>query len=227
MKNVANLKKILLVFYVFTACMVFSDFNDNNKEYDEYCGYGISGKPDYIDLLDKPVRILKEYNKTDGKRFSIISDYHMLIPCSVSELAELLSNLDSSEDVFPRMALSEVYYHAKFPRDIYYQKVITDFETLGFGREYEYTMKVYFDENSDTRFKMRWTLNESVDNTFSVFEGSWYCEEVIFQDKKYTYLRNFTETEFIDPGFITVFAVKHFSEGEIRKAFKSIKTAIQ
>ena len=229
MNNRKYVKNFLLLIFIFTAAVLFSDLKENSKSGEaDYSGYGISGNPDYHKLLQKPVRIIKKYDKDKEKdRFSIISDYHMLIPCSVDDLACLLADLDTCENVFPRMADSEVYYHAQFPEDIYYQRVKTDFETLGIGKEYEYTLKVFFDERTGSRFKMRWALNESLDNSFSVFEGSWYCEEVEFENKKYTYLRNFTETEFIDPGFFTVFAVKHFSEGEIKRAFRSITSALQ
>ena len=221
-------KYIFAMIFLLVAAAVFSDLKDNLKTVNAAsCGYGIAGSPDYHKLLKKPVRILKEYNRENKEMFSVVSDYHMLIPCPVNQLADILSDMDSSEDIFPRMAESEVYYHAEYPEEIFYQRVKTDFETLGFGKEYEYTLKVHFDENNDKYFKMRWALNESLDNTFSVFSGSWYCEEVIYENKKYTYIRNFTETEFIDPGFITVFAVKHFSEGEIKRAFKSISTALQ
>ncbi len=223
-----NIKKIFVTVFVLIAGIAFSDFKESMAgDETDYNGYGISGNPDYQKLMKKPVKISKTYNRDNEERFSIVSDYHMLISTSIDKVADLLADLDSSEEVFPRMASSEVYYRADYPEEIFYQRVKTDFETLGIGKEFEYTLKVHFDEKTEKCFKMRWALNESIDNSFSVFDGSWYCEEVLINDKKYTYLRNFTETEFIDPGFITVFAVKHFSEGEIRKAFKSIAAAVQ
>ena len=214
-------KLSLIILFILITSPLFSDYKG------EYRGYGIADIPDYHELIEKPLKITKTFKRNPSNKFSIVTDYHILLPCPVDRFTSILSDLDSSEDVFPRMEESKVYYHAQFPEDIFYQRIKTDFESFGIGKNYDYSVKVFFDEKKDDLLKMRWVLNESYDNSFDEFSGSWYCREVIVDNQKYTYLRNYSETVFNNAGFLTVFAVKHFTESEIKKNFKSLFTAAQ
>lgn len=226
MKFIVIIKKIhvsylTLIILLLTTSPLFSDYKS------EYRGYGLADVPDYHQLIEKPHVITKIFKRDALNKFSIVTDYHILLPCPVDRLTDVLSDLDSSEDVFPRMEESKVYYRAQFPEEIFYQRIKTDFESLGVGKTYDYSVKVFFDEKKDDMLKMRWILNESYDNSFDEFSGSWYCQEVVVDDQCYTYLRNYSETVFNDAGFLTVFAVKHFTESEIKKNFKSLFIAAQ
>ena len=153
------------------------------------------------------------------------TDYHAVYPLPIENFIAVLLDAGNEDKVYPNMTYTRDLTSERGLRDPRYQEVKVSFKLLGIGEKYHYIVHRIPTWYPDGSFSVHWALVHSVDNKYDSLFGCWYVKEVMIENKQHTYVRNYIETEIIDPPSLLKTVQNLFSQNTVRTFFNSLYEA--
>ena len=100
-----------------------------------------------------------------------------------------------------------------------------DVRVLGFGAEYSYVTD-HWVEPCSKGYLIKYNLNRSLDGTLYQVLGSWYLEELQYNGKPHTYIRNFAVVGVRKGSPAMELAMRAFGIWQLRRNFNNIDQAV-
>ncbi len=188
--------------------------------------YGIPEDTDFSQIYKEPTEIFSEVAsfKEDGRdRLIARSDFHAVFPGTKDKMVRALLDIKGQPKIFYRIVESRLLCSSPGPPRYWKQYEKTSFKFLFLGADYEFIMNV-FEEDLDGPevFATKWNLEESLDDKFYAFGGSWYFEDITYRGKDAVYARYYTMIDFKDIVFGLEFALLNFSKGDVTGSMKDL-----
>lgn len=167
----------------------------------------------------------RQWDAESTTRARFFTDYHAVFPLPIENLISVLLDAENEDKVYPNMTYTRDLTPGRGRREARYQEVKITFKVLGIGEKYHYIVHRIPTWYSDGSFSVHWALVKSIDNKYAELFGSWYVKEVSVHNVTHTYVRNYIETEMIDPPALLKTAQNLFSRKTVRTFFSSLYEA--
>jgi len=184
----------------------------------------------YNQLINKPsaIKIRIFQNKIDDiPILNVLFDFHVVYKLPIDQLFSKVLNLNEEQKIFPRI----IYSKDLNPEDglwkPHFQEIKTQFTFSFYKENFNYIFYKIPIQNSDGSFLIKWNLYDSVDEKFLYNYGSWYMEEIIIDNQKYTYIRNYINYGMKKYHFYTELATNIGGANEPISFFNALKKATQ
>jgi hypothetical protein len=181
------------------------------------------------DLLFNPKKIdfkLTSWSQNDRKVIRSETDVHAIYPYPVGYFVEELLDFENTKNIFPRVVESVLEEASEDPFGLHTLWVHIDVKVLGFGAEYTYATNNWM-ERHGSGYLQKYNLNRSPDGMLYQLVGSWYVEEILYQGKPHTYIRNFAVIG-IQKGSVPMeVAMRAFGIWQMKRVFGNINRAVE
>lgn len=167
----------------------------------------------------------EDWQEGGTKRVHLHTDYHALYPLPIESFIAVLIDLDNEESVFPNMTYTKDLTPNRGWEEPHYQEVVNSFKFLGIGEKYHYIVYRKPTWHSDGSFTSHWALVKSIDEKYNTLYGSWFLKEISLEGEPHTYVRNYVETELIDPPPLLKTIRSIFGKATVRRFFDSLYEA--
>jgi len=168
-----------------------------------------------------------QWKHKEGQRAWFYTDYHAAFPLPVESFIRVLKDAENEDHVFPNMTYTSNISPQPSTERPAYQEVKTSFKIFGIGEVYHYLVYRIPRWYPDGSFSVHWALVDSVDNKYADLYGSWYVKEFEKNGQRHTYVRNYVETEMIEPPPLLKTIQNLFAERTVKKFFESLYEAAQ
>ncbi|MEA1910501.1 MAG: hypothetical protein U9N32_02355 [Spirochaetota bacterium] len=232
MKIDSTLKKIIALLMSIAVITEIAALDDSKKSYDNEFEYRDNIAPflSIRSIFNEPTEIEVHINpviENGTKVLDTLFDFHAIYDIPIYKLINIVIDLENEQNVFPRMKYTRDLNPTDSLWDPHFQEVITSFKYGGLGQEYHYVFFKFPEIRKDGSFIIKWNLYESIDNKFNFSFGSWYMKEVIYEEQKYTYVRNFVHFEIVDyPAYVEIIS-RLLGKGDIKRFFKALQIAAE
>lgn len=145
-------------------------------------------------LLNNPIEIEAhiDQKREDGdKILDTLFDFHAIFDIPIDKLSINLIDLDNEQYIFPRMIYSKDLNPSDPLWSPHLQEIKTKFKMGRLEETYHYIFNRIPEIKDDGSILIKWNLYESIDGKFEYIYGSWYLKEIIYDNKSYTYVRNY------------------------------------
>lgn len=167
----------------------------------------------------------EDWQEKGKDRVNLHTDYHALYPLPIESFIAVLIDIENEDSVYPNMTYTKDLTPNRDWNEARYQEVVNSFSFLGIGEKYHYIVYRKPTWYPDGSFTSHWTLVKSVDEKYKTLYGSWFVKEVMLEGKPHTYVRNFVETEMIDPPPLLKTVRSIFGKATVRRFFDSLYEA--
>ena len=167
----------------------------------------------------------RHWEVEDTKHARFHTDYHAVYPLPIESFISVLLNAGNEDEVYPDMTYTRDITPNRGLREPRYQEVKVSFKILGIGEKYHYIVHRIPTWYADGSFSVHWALVHSVDKKYAALYGSWYIKEFSLEGRPHTYVRNYIETELIDPPPLLRTVQSLFSKNTVRTFFDSLYQA--
>jgi hypothetical protein len=166
-----------------------------------------------------------EWREKDTDRVNLHTDYHALYPLAIESFIAVLLDLENEAKVYPNITYTNDLTPGRDWNEAHYQEVVNSFSFLGIGAKYHYIVHRVPTWHQDGTFTSHWALVHSIDNKYETLFGSWYVKEVHLNGRPHTYVRNYVETEMINPPPFLKTIRGIFGRTTVRRFFDSLYEA--
>lgn len=182
------------------------------------------------ELLNNPSVIESQIyseKKDDVKILNTLFDSHAIFEIPIYKLIDLVLDLENEHNIFPRLYSTKDLNPSDPLWHPHLQEVKASFKFGIFGQDYNYIFYKIPELRKDGSFLIKWNLYKSIDGKFDYSFGSWYMKEIIFNGKKYTYIRNYVHYGIIDYPPHLPMAMKIGGKKDIKAFIKALKDAVE
>ncbi len=169
----------------------------------------------------------EEWQENGTDRVNLHTDYHAVFPLPIESFIAVLLDVENEDSVYPNMTYTKDLTPNRDWNQAHYQEVVNSFKFLGIGEKYHYIVYRVPTWYPDGSFTSHWALVKSIDGKYETLFGSWYVKEVSLNGEPHTYVRNFVETEMIDPPPFLKTVRNIFGKNTVRRFFESLYSAAQ
>jgi hypothetical protein len=188
--------------------------------------YGIPEHTEFSEIYREPTEIFSEvtsFRQQGRDRLIARSDFHAVFPGTKDKMVRALLDIEGQPEIFYRIVESRLICSSPGPPRYWKQYEKTSFKFLFLGTDYEFIMNVYEEELDNPKaFATKWNLEESLDDAFFAFSGSWYFEDITYRGKAAVYARYYTMIDFKEIIFGLEFALLNFSKGDVTGSMKDL-----
>ena len=180
-------------------------------------------------LLEKPSKLQLDIQswRGDGKRaIRTETDYHAIYPVPVDYFLYELTNYENTKNNYPRVVESKLEYASEDRFAKHSLWVHVRVKVLNFGAEYVYVTDNWMEKAGDG-YIQKYNLNRSPDGTLYQMLGNYYVEEIIYEGKPHTYIRQYAILGIKKGSRAMEIAMKAFGGWQLRQVFKNIYRAIE
>ena len=223
---------IIILFMLFSTGAGLYAQDGFNTSYSNIFEYRDSIYPNssFEELLDKPSVIdyyINPEKRDELKILNTLFDTHIVVDIPMYKLINLVLDLENEQKVFPRMTYTKDLNPDSSLWANHLQEAIMSFKLGFFGSEYHSIFYKIPELREDGSFLIKWNLYESIDGKFDFVFGSWYMKEIIFNGKKYTYIRNYVHYGIIDYPPHVLMAMKIGGKKDIKAFIRALKDAVE
>lgn len=223
---------IIIIFILFSAGTGLYAQESTDKPVNTIFEYRDFVEPAHSlkELLGKPSVIESQINpvKKDGvKILNVLFDSHSIFEIPIYKLINPVLDLENEQNVFPRMTYTKDLNPDDSLWSPHLQEAIMSFKLGIFGNEYHSIFYKIPELREDGSFLIKWNLYESIDGNFDFVFGSWYMKEIIFNSKKYTYIRNYVHYGIVDYRPHVLMAMKIGGKKDIKGFIKALEAAAE
>jgi len=147
---------------------------------------------------------------------------HGVFDTPIEAFEDALRAVEEQDDYLPRLEESEIICSAGNPLEYVRLRQKLSFRFLSFGRDYEYVLHYFFDDQIPGTFVVWWQLATALDDQILETDGTWYFEEVVVGGRKYTYMTYATRTLFREESLGLRTAIKQFGEHDLHNAMAAL-----
>jgi hypothetical protein len=225
LKNLISLVVFLQI--AGTPALAYSDSLKPDAEFLTRCG--MAPFESVKDILSNPKKVdfnLVTWREEENKIIRSETDVHAIYPHPVSYFVDEMLDYENTKNVFPRAVESLLEYAADDPFGLHSLWMHIDVKVLGFGAEYTYVTDNWM-ELCNAGYLQKYNLNRSPDGTLYQVLGSWYLEEIQYNGKPHTYIRNFAVIGVRKGSLAMELAMRAFGVWQLRRNFDNINDAIE
>jgi len=181
------------------------------------------------ELLFNPQKIdfkLASWQQDEQKIIRSETDLHAIYPYPVEYFIDELLNFENTKNTFPRVVDSVLEDASADPFGLHTLWVHIDVKVLGFGAEYTYVTNNWM-ERCGNGYLQKYNLNRCPDGTLYQLIGSWYVEEIQYQGKPHTYIRNYAVIGIRKGSLPMEIAMRAFGVWQLKRIFNNINDAVE
>ncbi|MFW5712810.1 MAG: hypothetical protein ACOCZA_12785 [Spirochaetota bacterium] len=167
----------------------------------------------------------EDWQENGTDRVNLHTDYHALFPLPIESVIAILLDIENEDSVYPNMTFTKDLTPKRDWNEGHYQEVVNSFSFLGIGAKYHYIVYRVPTWHQDGTFTSHWALVHSIDDKYETLYGSWYVKEFSLEGKPHTYVRNYVETEIIDPPPFLKTIREIFGRSTVRRFFDALYEA--
>lgn len=221
---------LMLIGFLHLAGMTAIAYPDSLKPEAEFLTRcGMAPFESVKEILSNPKKVdfkLDTWREGDYKVIRSETDLHAIYPHPVSYFVEELLDYENTKNVFPRAVESVLEYASNDPFGLHSLRMHIDVRVLGFGAEYSYVTDNWM-ERCSGGYLQKYHLNRSPDGTLYQVLGSWYVEEIQYNGKPHTYIRNLAIVGIRKGSLAMELAMRAFGIWQLKRNFKNINKAVE
>lgn len=184
---------------------------------------------DTFEDLDEKAREIdsgyRVWEQGDEKRISFFTDFHAVYPLKIERFIPIFLEHENEDVVFPGMNFTRDLSKNLPPTEPHFQEVLIAFGFLSIEVEYHYIVYRVPTWYPDGSFSLHWALVHSFGGDHAKLFGSWYVKPVEKNGKAATYVRNYVQTEMINPPLFTKSLVNLLGQSNVRDYFDALYRA--
>ena len=191
--------------------------------------YGMADFKSVENLLENPSKLQYDIDswRIDGKRaIRTETDYHAIYPVPIEYFVYELTNYENTKNTYPRVVESrlEVASPDKFEKHSLWVHIRV--KVLNFGAEYVYVTNNWMEKTGDG-YIQKYNLDRSPDGTLYQMLGNWYIEEITYEGKPHTYVRQYAILGIRKGSGAMEIAMRAFGGWQLRQVFKNMYRSIE
>ncbi len=180
--------------------------------------------PSIESIFENPTKLQMEVEawEENGRHLiRSITDFHAIYPVPMQSILEVLMDYDGTKKAYPRVDESVVERGDSDPHGMHTVRIHVSIKVLGFGGEYSYVTNNYVEPYGDG-YIQRYDLEQSPDGRFFQMSGNWYVEEIEYQGKPHSYLRQYAVVGIQKGSLPMEIAMRTFGGVNLRYMFKNL-----
>ncbi len=220
---------LILILAIVCPALSFGETDELQPEAEFMTREGTADFESVEQLLSKPKKISQDISSWRQNGFKVIrseTDVHAIYPHPVEYFVEEILNFENTENIFPRVVDAKVESASDDPFGLHRLWVHTDIKVLSFGAEYVYVTNNWM-ERTENGYLQKYNLDRCPDGTLYQLIGSWYVEEIDYEGKPHTYIRNFSVVGIRKGSVPMEVAIRAFGMWQLRQLFGNLNKAVE
>jgi hypothetical protein len=198
----------------------------SDTAFDFQVRFSVADQADFSAIFNNPKSIENlVYEQRFKGEYRVVAetDFHAVYPIELRFIEQVIKEIDDQENISPSIAESRLICSSTVEQYPYFrQRLLTKFSFLVFTATYENILNIFYELPPDNTFRVKFTLDDSIDGQMLRSCGSWYLEPVFINGEKHTYFRYYNMNMFTEEPTGLRFALEHLLAGQIRKTLEGV-----